>query len=389
MISPSRHRSAFCRHCLPLSAPSRQLPLSLSFTAPLPVPEAKSGASAPCHLAQRHPPPIWGVGNASRLVTFSSIETNLAHTESPPNTPRDKATISIRLANRLTPSSRFLTTHRGRAPSLASPRPTPTMSSSTAPPSGSEPSPSASTPQPASLPRFLPNDPARTGYDPTAKWWLNYFRILSGSVTREGLEHYREDRYRANEARDCARCEQWRDWVFTYSPVVRFLSEKITNLNGSLDATNVVCRRCPGRVAEDGSVVRQAGGFSPQHGILLCANELRNRGHLEDTLAHEMVHAWDHLRFKVDWAGKKDLRHSACTEIRAAMLSGECRWTREAMTRGNWTLTEQFQECVRKRAVHSVMARPTCKDDVQAVKVVNEVWDSCFSDKRPFEEVYR
>jgi len=58
--------------------------------------------------------------------------------------------------------------------------------------------------------------------------------------------------------------------------------------------------------------VRQGGGFSPDHGILICANEMRDRKHLEDTLAHEMVHAWDHLRWKVDWA---DLRHAACTEV--------------------------------------------------------------------------
>lgn len=71
------------------------------------------------------------------------------------------------------------------------------------------------------------------------------------------------------------------------------------------------------------------------------------------------------------------------------MLSGECRWTKEALTGGNWTLTQQFQECVRRRAVRSVMARPACKDDVQAVKVVNQVWDSCFADTRPFDEIYR
>lgn len=75
-------------------------------------------------------------------------------------------------------------------------------------------------------------------------------------------------------------------------------------------------------------------------------------------------------------------------QIRASMLSGECRWSRE-FSRGNWRLTAQFQECVRQRAVESVMARPRCKDDVQAVKVVNQVWDSCFSDTRPFDDIYR
>ncbi|PON27953.1 peptidase M76 family protein [Trichoderma gamsii] len=256
---------------------------------------------------------------------------------------------------------------------------------------GAAPTPSApaTASAPPNPPKEVVNDPARTGFDPQMKWWMNYFRILSGQMTPEGLFHYREWRYKVHEERDCKRCDEYRDWLFTYSPVVRFLSGKIKDLNGNLDASNVLCRRCPARLEEDGQVHRQSGGFSPNHGILICANEIRDRKHLEDTLAHEMVHAWDHLRWKVDWMGDKDLKHAACTEIRASMLSGECRWTREALTRGNWSLTQQFQNCVRARAIRSVMARPRCKDDVQATKVVNEVWDSCFSDTRPFDEVYR
>lgn len=34
---------------------------------------------------------------------------------------------------------------------------------------------------------------------------------------------------------------------------------------------------------------------------------------MEDTLAHELVHAFDHCRFKVDWG---NLRHHACSEVR-------------------------------------------------------------------------
>jgi mitochondrial inner membrane protease ATP23 len=145
------------------------------------------------------------------------------------------------------------------------------------------------------------NDPARTGFDPQMKWWMNYFRILSGQMTNEGMFHYREWRYKVHEERDCKRCEEYRDWLFTFSPIVRFMSEKVGELNGKL--------------TEDGEVHRQSGGFSPNHGILLCANEIRDRKHLEDTLTHEMVHAWDHLRWKVDWQGDKDLKHAACTEV--------------------------------------------------------------------------
>ena len=101
----------------------------------------------------------------------------------------------------------------------------------------------------------------------------------------------------------------------------------------------------------------------------------------------EMVHAYDHLRFKVKWSD--DLRHAACTEIRASSLSGECRFMREFLTRGQWKLTQQHQECVRRRATLSVRSRPGCKDDVHAARIVNEVWDSCFADTRPFDEIYR
>ncbi|KAK4217343.1 mitochondrial inner membrane protease atp23 [Rhypophila decipiens] len=262
-------------------------------------------------------------------------------------------------------------------------------SAATQPTAQSSPEPSSSVNLGPSPPKFLENDPARTGYDPSINWWMNYFKILTGKITPEGIEHYREDQYKIHEERDVKKCEENRDWLFKHSPTIRFLQEKIYALNGDIDASNVVCRRCPARIDDQGRVHRVGGGFSPDHGILICSNLMRDRSHLEDTLAHEMVHAWDHLRWKVDWVGRMDLRHTACTEIRASMLSGECRWTRESFTRGNWGLTQQFQNCVRSRAVMSVMNRPTCKDDKHAVRVVNEVWDSCFNDKRPFEEIYR
>jgi len=71
------------------------------------------------------------------------------------------------------------------------------------------------------------------------------------------------------------------------------------------------------------------------------------------------------------------------------MLSGECRFGREVVGRGQWKITQQLQECVRRRATLSVMGQPGVKDDVQAAKIVNEVWDSCFNDTRPFDEIYR
>lgn len=96
----------------------------------------------------------------------------------------------------------------------------------------------------------------------------------------------------------------WSDQFLLIGPVVRFLSDNIKQLGGDLHSHNIYCRRCTDR---------KGGGFDPEFGILLCANEMKDQGHLEDTMAHEMVHAYDHLRFKVDW--RDNLRHAACTEV--------------------------------------------------------------------------
>ncbi len=78
---------------------------------------------------------------------------------------------------------------------------------------------------------------------------------------------------------------------------------------------------------------------------------------MEDTLVHEMVHMYDHAKFKVDW---DNIRHHACTEvrqidmklviifnralsqIRAANLSGDCRFGRE-VKRGFFAFSKQHQ----------------------------------------------
>lgn len=61
--------------------------------------------------------------------------------------------------------------------------------------------------------------------------------------------------------------------------------------------------------------------------------------------------------------------------------------------RGSLTVTIiaslSFQACVRRRAVLSVRANPACPDEATAERAVNEVWESCFNDTRPFDEVRR
>ena len=239
---------------------------------------------------------------------------------------------------------------------------------------------STSTPSPPSSSNLTTSSAAD---DATYYTWSSFFSILTGSATPREREAYFRVKDDLHEESDIKRCNDDKKWLFANSPIIRFLKHNIdllgtTDGSAAMDASRVVCRKC---------TAKQSGGFDPEYGILICANHMRNRGHMEDTLAHEMVHAYDHLRFKMD--AVHNLRHAACTEIRASTLSGECRWGREFFTRGQWNITQQLQECVRRRAAISVAARPGCKDEKQANQVVNEVWDSCFNDTRPFDEIYK
>jgi len=219
--------------------------------------------------------------------------------------------------------------------------------------------------------------PAISELDASFYTWSTFFTLLTGGGQPGDKKRYLDIRDTVNEERDCKKCEAHRDYLLKYSPIVTFLQSEVAKLGGSLHAGNIVCRKC---------TEEAKGGIHPKIGILLCANYMKGRSHLEDTLSHEMVHAWDHLRFKVD---EDNLRHQACTEIRASTLSGECRFTREFFGKKQFNITQQLQECVRRRATISLKARPACKDDVHAARIVNEVWDSCFSDTRPFDEIYR
>ncbi|KAF2684497.1 mitochondrial inner membrane peptidase Atp23 [Lentithecium fluviatile CBS 122367] len=236
-------------------------------------------------------------------------------------------------------------------------------------------------PNPTATPPAAPTATHDAKLDPVYYTWSNTFSILLGRMTGsrdvalESSYFAEQDTVKAESF--CKRCESQRDYLLQYSPVITFLRDEVGKLGGDLNARNIHCRMC---------TAEQSGGFHVDHGIMLCANKFRNRGHQEDTMAHEMVHAWDHLKFKVE---DNNLRHQACLEIRASTLSGECRFAREFFTRNQWRITEQLQHCVRRRATLSMMARPGIKDDVHAAKIVNEVWDSCFHDTRPFDEIYR
>ena len=131
-------------------------------------------------------------------------------------------------------------------------------------------------------------------------------------------------------------------------PSVVFMLKHLKLSGCAVPQQNIVCAPCD---------ATKSGGFSPEMGaIVLCQGHFTGRDHLENTLAHELVHMYDHCKFKVDWS---NLRHHACSEvsspsadrnsspltfpqIRANSLSGDCRFKRE-VDRGFLSFSKQHQ----------------------------------------------
>uniref|UniRef100_A0A3B3TIA3 Mitochondrial inner membrane protease ATP23 n=1 Tax=Poecilia latipinna TaxID=48699 RepID=A0A3B3TIA3_9TELE len=135
------------------------------------------------------------------------------------------------------------------------------------------------------------------------------------------------------------------------------------------------CEDCDGTVS---------GGFDAATSqIVLCQNNIHQQAHMNRVVTHELIHAFDHCRAHVDWFN--NFRHLACSEIRAANLSGDCSFTNE-VSRFNFGLKAHHQQCVRDRAVRSILAvRKVSQEEAQ--KIVDEVFDSCFKDHAPFGRI--
>ena len=115
--------------------------------------------------------------------------------------------------------------------------------------------------------------------------------------------------------------------------------------------------------------------------IFLCQQHLVSEEHAHQALVHELIHAIDLCRTKMDPIN--NCIHMACTEIRAENLSGECNLMREVVNRRVSNFKGHGAECVKRRALLSVKANPVCKE--RAEEFVDAAFDRCFKDTYPFD----
>ena len=115
--------------------------------------------------------------------------------------------------------------------------------------------------------------------------------------------------------------------------------------------------------------------------VFLCQQHLMSKDHAHKSLVHELIHAIDLCRTKMDPIN--NCIHMSCTEIRAENLSGECNLMQEAMKGRISNFKGHGTECVKRRALLSVKANPNCKD--RAEEYVDAAFDRCFKDTFPFD----
>ena len=122
-------------------------------------------------------------------------------------------------------------------------------------------------------------------------------------------------------------------------------------------------------------------------GVVICEDNVEEfkiaPEHVQRTVLHELIHAYDTCRAKVDC---NDCHQLACTEIRAALLSGDCDMFNE-WRRRNFGFKGQGAACVKRRAELSVIANPNCAGE-KGKAAVEAVFDTCYADTAPFEQKF-
>merc|ERR1711872_1109331 len=117
-----------------------------------------------------------------------------------------------------------------------------------------------------------------------------------------------------SQTRDHKRCMDRAAEACRLHPI-GFLLHKLKTMGCevSLDNERLLCEPCGKGFL---------GGFDPDaKEVILCEDNLTSQRQLNRILTHELIHAYDVCRTQYD---SNNLQHLACSEIRAANLSGDC-----------------------------------------------------------------
>ena len=112
--------------------------------------------------------------------------------------------------------------------------------------------------------------------------------------------------------------------------------------------------------------------------VVICSNKCQDLNKVTQILGHELVHMFDDCSTKIDWS---DLRHLACSEVRAANLA-HCLGPLSGFMRDGAPLLDGHAACVKAKASRSVQLVGKVSKE-QAVSVVEQVFNKCYLDLEP------
>lgn len=93
-------------------------------------------------------------------------------------------------------------------------------------------------------------------------------------------------------------------------PRVTFLVDIMEKMGCKVDKGFYSSVECDGNI-NGGFHLDDAG----RPGVVLCQNHIPDQEWMDRTLAHELIHAFDHCRAKMDW---NNCEQHACSEVRAS-----------------------------------------------------------------------
>ncbi|KAJ2958774.1 hypothetical protein NQZ79_g5661 [Umbelopsis isabellina] len=158
-------------------------------------------------------------------------------------------------------------------------------------------------------------------------------------------------------------CTEELEHVLNHSAKAQLLLQSIFKLNKRSLIKGVTCRSCVGTDQQD-----KCGYYDGQYKrIVLCCENIRSRQDVEQTVIHELVHAFDASR---KGAFDSICHLVACGEVRASAI-GQCNKVQPEAKK---------KECIFRDAINST--REHC--GVQASRIVEQVYENCVRDEAPF-----
>ncbi|KAI9469073.1 MAG: peptidase M76 [Benjaminiella poitrasii] len=172
------------------------------------------------------------------------------------------------------------------------------------------------------------------------------------------------------------KCTLELDRILKTSAKVAVLLNSIRTLNKCALSRGITCRPCIGTIQEskmgyyDGTYKRRNSLTRiDMFRVVICCDHIRSLKELEDTLVHELTHAFDSLRK----GNFKSVCHLiACGEVRASAL-GQCADVKPEKKK-NLCI---WRDAVNSTALHCGLER--------AEKTVKEVFHNCVHDEAPFK----